>query len=102
MPAAHRQGDMSSQHACHFKPTPAIGGSQNVFINGHAAMRVSDQYLPHICIECDAGRAIGPHPSILMKGSSSVFINNLPAVRNGDSTNCGATADGGSKDVSFG
>lgn len=34
MPAAHRQADIGSRHACHFPPSAATGGSSDVFVNG--------------------------------------------------------------------
>lgn len=102
MPAVHRQGDKGSSHPCHYLSTIAIGGSQNVFINGRPAMRVSDQYLPHACTSCYAGQAAGPHSPVIKQGSSSVLINNLAAARVGDTTSCGGVAEQGSPDVIFG
>lgn len=98
MPAAHRKGDIGSGHACHFPPTPAIGGSENVYINMQAAMRAGDAYAPHACaMQC----VPGAHPRHLIKGSATVFINGLPAARVGDAIDCGGTASTGSTDVLF-
>jgi uncharacterized Zn-binding protein involved in type VI secretion len=99
MPSAHRLGDMGSGHACHFVPSPALGGSTNVLVNSRPAMRVGDQYLPHACpMQC----VPGVHPRQLAKGSTSVFINGRPAGRRGDSICCGGQAMTGSSNVNFG
>jgi len=98
MPPAHRKGDIGSGHGCHFPPSPATGGSPDVFINGLPAMRVGDSYAAHACA---AGHA-GPHGRALSSGSASVFINGLPAGRIGDSIDCGGSAATGSPDVFIG
>jgi uncharacterized Zn-binding protein involved in type VI secretion len=98
MPEAHRKGDIGSGHACHFPPTPAIGGSPDVYVNGRALMRVGDPYVPH---PCAVGHA-PPHPRNLAKGSSSVFVNGIPAGRKGDAINCGGEAQTASSNVYIG
>jgi uncharacterized Zn-binding protein involved in type VI secretion len=88
MPPAHRLGDVGSGHACHFPPTPASGGSPNVFVDGKPLMRVGDPYVPH-------GRA-------LPAGSGTVFTNGKPTGRISDAIDCGGTAATGSGDVIIG
>lgn len=98
MPAAHRIGDIGSGHPCHFPPSPAIGGSPSVFVNNLPAMRVGDPYVPHACIQGEAGL----HPRKLLKGSSSIFIDGCAAGRIGDAIDCGGEASTGSFNVMFG
>ncbi|WP_137134816.1 PAAR domain-containing protein [Rhizobium sp. FKY42] len=98
MPPAHRKGDIGSGHGCHFPPTPATGGSSDVFTNGLHAMRVGDSYAAHACTMGHAG----PHARALMSGSASVFINGRPAGRIGDAIDCGGTAATGSSNVFIG
>jgi uncharacterized Zn-binding protein involved in type VI secretion len=54
-------------------------------------MRVSDCYVTH----CS-------HGGILVGGSSTVFVNSLPAGRQGDPVNCGSLANIHSPDVDIG
>lgn len=42
-----RLGDVGSGHACHFPPTPSIGASDDVNIDGIPAVRQGDAYAPH-------------------------------------------------------
>lgn len=98
MPPAHRQGDIGSGHACHFPPTPATGGSPNVYVNGKPLMRVSDSYVPHACPTCPAPL----HGRALAEGSATVFINHLAAGRIGDAIDCGGQAQTGSSNVYIG
>lgn len=98
MPPAHRLGDIGSGHACHFPPTPATGGSPNVFVDGKPLMRVGDPYIPHGCGPCPAP----PHGRALAAGSGTVFTNGKPTGRIGDAIDCGGTAATGSGDVIIG
>lgn len=98
MPPAHRRGDIGSGHACHFPPTPATGGSPDVYVNGRPLMRVGDSYVPHACV---AGHA-GPHGRALADGSATVFINGKPAGRKGDAIDCGGQAQTASGNVFIG
>lgn len=81
LPAAR----FSDMHACPmqtpgFPPIPHVGGpilppcSPNVLIGSLFAARLSDQ--------CTC---VGP-PDVIVKGSTTVLINNLPAARVGDLT----------------
>jgi uncharacterized Zn-binding protein involved in type VI secretion len=75
MPPAARVGDLTSHS------TPLAGvGSANVFIEGRPAWRVLVDM--HTCPQTD-----GPKPhvgGVVVQGSSKVFINHLPAARQGD------------------
>lgn len=98
MPPAHRKGDIGSGHECHFPPTPATGGSPNVFVNGKPLMRVGDAYVAHPCV---VGHA-PPHGRALAAGSATVFVNGQPAGRTGDAIDCGGSASSGSGNVFIG
>lgn len=98
MPKAHRRGDIGSGHGCHFPPTPASGGSPDVYVNDRNLMRVGDAYIPHPCV---AGHS-GPHGRSLAAGSASVFVNGMPAGRIGDAIGCGGSASTGSGNVYIG
>lgn len=98
MPASTRLGDIGSGHACHFPPTPGIGASPDVNIDGIPAVRQGDAYAPHACPTCPAP----PHPRSLSGGSGSVFINGQPAGRVGDAISCGGEVAAGSSTVFIG
>lgn len=93
-PAA-RVGDLQSGHQC-FPPSSAVVGSQNVKINGQNAMMVGGMYQTHCCPKK------GCHPPIQSSGSSTVFINGVPASALGDSTTCGSVTISGSVNVLIG
>lgn len=95
MPAATREGDLCTGHdAC--SPMPLVTYSPNVFINGKGAGRYKDIYEPHGCI------AHATHQDSIAGGSSTVFINGLPAARIGDPVTLGGTVMEGSEDVFIG
>jgi uncharacterized Zn-binding protein involved in type VI secretion len=96
MPAAARQGDSCTGHAC-FPPRASIGGSGNVFINGIPAHRQGDGWKPHTCT--DPRTPHGTHAGSLAGGSPSVFANGLPLGRVGDPVDCGSLVASGSPDV---
>ncbi len=76
MPPAARIGDMTS-HGTPLSPGP---GSFNVFIGGKPAWRATADF--HTC-----PLSSGPVPHVggmVALGSLTVFINNLPAARQGD------------------
>jgi uncharacterized Zn-binding protein involved in type VI secretion len=98
MPKATRLGDIGSGHACHFPPTPSIGASPDVYVNGIPLVRQGDAYAPHACPTCP----VPVHPRSLSGGSGSVFANGKPAGRIGDAISCGGAADAGSPDVTLG
>jgi uncharacterized Zn-binding protein involved in type VI secretion len=73
----HRLPDCS--HKC---IGPAQTGSPNVDVNGRPALRVTDSGVHHRCCKANTWVAI--------KGSTTVFINNLEAHRLGDADqHCG-------------
>ena len=95
MPAVTRVGDNNTGHdAC--PGTPLSGGSPNVNINGKAAGRVGDSYVPH---GCDIHV---PHSGVIASGSATVFINGKSAGRVGDPVSCGGTVAQGSNNVIVG
>lgn len=76
MPFAARAGDITG----HGTPLNPALGSPNVWIGGQRAWRALVDV--HTCPLSD-----GPKPhvgGIVTKGSSKVFINSLPAARQGD------------------
>lgn len=93
MPAVTRLGDLDTGHGC-FPPRPNNQASPDVFVNGIAVHRETDGWSTHCC---------GPscHASVLAKGSSTIFINGLPAARIGDPVACGSIVAEGSPNVFF-
>jgi uncharacterized Zn-binding protein involved in type VI secretion len=80
MPAAARVGDLTSHASTPLTPAAPGMGSPNVLIGGLPAWRATIDV--HIC-----PLANGPQPHVggfVAKGSTTVYINNLPAVRQGD------------------
>lgn len=80
MPAAARIGDLTSHASTPLTPVAPGMGSTNVLIGGLPAWRALTDV--HVC-----PLANGPQPHVggsVLKGSTSVLINNLPAVRQGD------------------
>ncbi len=76
MPPAARVGDMTS-HGTPLGPGP---GSPNVLIGGMPAWRATADL--H---NCPLVSGVVPHVGgVVMAGSATVFINNLPAARQGD------------------
>ena len=76
MAFAARVGDLTS-HGTPLGPGP---GSVNVLIGGMPAWRVTAD--THVCPLSDG---LKPHVGgVVVLGSSTVLINNLPAVRQGD------------------
>lgn len=76
MPPAARVGDPTS-HGTPLGPGP---GSPNVLIGGIPAWRATADF--HTCPQITG---TVPHVGgVVSAGSTSVFINNLPAVRQGD------------------
>jgi uncharacterized Zn-binding protein involved in type VI secretion len=61
-------------------------GSPNVHIEGKPAVRIGDSINPH-------GRPPHTH-AVMASGSSSVFVNNIPVCRSGDTATCGHVTSG--------
>jgi len=95
MPSAARLGDIASDHDG-AGPTPGIEASQDVAIDGIAAMRQGDDFESHACPDESA------HRRSLVGGSRSVFINGKPAGRAGDAISCGGIVTAGSTTVFIG
>jgi len=82
-----REGDKTTGHGP-FPPRPTkgpgVGSSTDVFVNNKGVNRKGDEWQPH-------GRPSGLHASsgdykhITEAGSASVFVNNQPIARIGDS-----------------
>jgi len=84
MPPATRIDDIGLGHDG-FPPTPAIEGSDNVFIGGKSACRLGDNLKEHP----------GPHKRVWSTGCNSVIINSKPSIRIGDSISCGGLSSMG-------
>jgi uncharacterized Zn-binding protein involved in type VI secretion len=77
MPPAARAGDLTS----HGSPLAPGIGSPTVLIGGQPAWRATADFST-----CPLSDGTKPHVGgVVTKGSTKVFINNLPAVRQGDS-----------------
>ena len=92
MPAAARRTDISMNPAdthgniccAHSVQGPAVSGSNNVIVAGQALLRAqgTDNGVHSGCC--------GPNTWVTVQGSSTVFVNDIPAVRLGDMTkHCG-------------
>ena len=80
MPAAARVGDQTAHGSTPLTPMSPGMGSPTVFIGGRPAWRALTDV--HVCPLSN-----GPQPhvgGVVMKGSTSVFINGFPAARQGD------------------
>lgn len=71
------------------KSGPIITGSRNTYINKKKVARMTD------LVQCS--KESKPVP--LIEGCGNVWVNNLPMVRVGHKTSCGATVDEGSPNV---
>jgi len=94
MPAVTRLGDICTGHGC-YPPRVNDEASLDVFVNGIGVHREGDHWVTHCC---------GPacHDSVLAKGSSTVYVNGIPASRIGDLVACGSLSAQGSPNVFFG
>lgn len=91
MPAVSRLGDTCTGHGC-FPARPNLAGSPSVFVNGQAAHRLGDAWVPHTCgNNTHAGETVG--------GSASVYVNGKPLARIGDDVSCGSGLAAGSANV---
>jgi uncharacterized Zn-binding protein involved in type VI secretion len=92
---ATRKGDKCTGHdAC--PPRPPITWSPDVFINTKNSVRQTDTYDTHGCT------VHSPHTGTVVKGSSTVYVNNLQKARQGDPISCGSKCDEHSPDVIVG
>lgn len=67
-----------------------ISGSNNVFVNGAAAVRKGDRVAAHGFFPNNHNRPV------MVGASSSVFVNGIPVCRAGDVASCGHRATGSS------
>lgn len=96
MPAAARRGDTGKMHCSAYV---IANGSETVLINGRSAARVSDRSTPHLRPN---GDECCVHTAPISKGSSSVYINNKPAARQGDPLSGCTSIATGSENVFIG
>jgi uncharacterized Zn-binding protein involved in type VI secretion len=71
-------------------PRKAVEGSPDVFLEGHAIVRVGDLWEPH------GGPDHPDHDSAAEEGSDEIFINGKAVVRVGDCLDCGSVVKSGS------
>ena len=95
MPAAARQGDAGVPHCSSYV---IATGSENVSINGRNAARVTDLSTSHSV----PARRCFLHTVPIITGSSSVFINGLPAATVGSRLKSCTSVAQGSPDVIIG
>jgi uncharacterized Zn-binding protein involved in type VI secretion len=72
-------------------PRKAVEGSPDVFIDGHAVVRVGDRWESHGC------PAHPPHVGKVVQGSDEVSVNGIPVARIGDPLDCGSKVRTGSE-----
>lgn len=90
-----RLGDLSSGHGCCFIPTALVSASPNVFINGRPCGRSGDHYATHGG-GCEAEHE--PDTDFLIS-INNVFVNGMCIAAQGDPTDKGSVAVGGSPNV---
>ncbi|MDC0743047.1 PAAR domain-containing protein [Polyangium mundeleinium] len=71
-------------------PRKAIEGSPDVFLDGHAIVRVGDLWEPH------DGPDHPHHDSVAEEGSDEIYVNGKAVVRVGDCLDCGSVVKTGS------
>jgi uncharacterized Zn-binding protein involved in type VI secretion len=74
----------------------AVEGSPDVFLEGHAVVRVGDVWEAHGCSQHSS------HEGKVIQGSDEVTVNGLSVVRIGDPLDCGSTVKTGSDSLSAG
>jgi len=72
-------------------PRKAVEGSPDVFIDGHAVVRVGDLWEEH------EGSGHSKHQGRVQQASEDITVNGLPVVRVGDPLDCGGTVQTGSE-----
>lgn len=91
MPAVARQGDtISTGHGCD-GVTTLTGPSGDVFANGIGIERQGDPTVSH---RFGGRNCSAQHVVSIAAGSGTVFVNNKPIARIGDSVDSGAIAAG--------
>lgn len=74
-------------------PRKAVEGSPDVFLEGHAVVRIGDKWEAHGC------PAHPKHEGHVSQGSDEVTVNGLPVVRIGDPLDCGGNVKTGSDNL---
>ena len=91
MPAIARKGDPTTTgHGCD-GVTTVIGSSGDVFADNIGVERKGDPCAPHTI---RSGKICVPHSAVINAGSGTVYVNNTPVARAGDSTDGGAIISG--------
>ncbi|WP_224825767.1 PAAR domain-containing protein [Cognatishimia sp. MH4019] len=93
MPKTARISDVCTGHGC----WPSRGnaqGSSDVYIEGLAAHRQGDAWLPHTCPSIPE-----THAGALGSGSSTVYVNGKQLGRVGDPVSCGSSVASGASTV---
>ncbi|HMY20762.1 MAG TPA: PAAR domain-containing protein [Polyangium sp.] len=89
---ARKDVDICTGHdAC--PPRKAIEGSPDVFMDGHAVVRLGDLWETHGC------PAHSPHKGKVIQASDEITVNGLPVVRVGDPLDCGSKVKTGSDNL---
>jgi uncharacterized Zn-binding protein involved in type VI secretion len=94
MPSLAREGDsVSTGHGCSGSTTltSPLGGVYQVYANGLGIECLGDPTVSHTY---PVGDGCVPHVAYINSGSSSVFINNTPVGRVGDSADAGQISSG--------
>ncbi|EAS1760890.1 type VI secretion system PAAR protein [Salmonella enterica] len=88
MPTAARLNDKGTQHDSYYE-TVIITSSLMIFIDRLPVARMGGPLTPHSKPEHP------PHPRKIAGGSSTAFIDDLPAARTGDGMDCDGVVIGG-------
>src|SRR5262249_20391235 len=72
-------------------PRKPVEGSPDVFLDGHAVVRLGDRWASHHCARHS------PHEGRVMQASDEVTVNGMPVVRVGDPLDCGGRVKTGSE-----
>lgn len=89
MPEVSRIGDLiNTGHDCD-NTAPIYTGSDNVITEGQKTATMTSEIEPH-----QYGPGCLPHSAEVNTGSSSVFVNDLPIARIGDSADLGVIIEG--------
>jgi len=95
MPAACRQGDrFATGHGCAGTSVLAVPPQNEVIVNGIRAAVLGTLTVSHLITNPAPPPVCISHRSSVKSGSTSVFINGIPATRVGDSCDAGAMIQG--------
>jgi uncharacterized Zn-binding protein involved in type VI secretion len=96
MPAVIKITSASTSDPCGAPPRVPAASSPDVYAENQLVVRQDDAYSAHAC------PLSPPHGASASAGSATVFINNKPAHRDGDSISCGSTGANGAGTVFIG